>query len=143
MFCCLCVVSCISYHKITVCNVCLCQSDNLAKAVSAAHTFLLKHPDDEMMQRNMAYYKSLPGAEEHLKDLETKSYEVYTHMEMTKRDHIWSLHDYTHGKMNRSHTHTCKSLNVHAQSKHPAAGLCGCGWLQMRPVVGRPSPKIA
>ncbi|KAJ3608623.1 hypothetical protein NHX12_023155 [Muraenolepis orangiensis] len=52
------------------------KSDNLAKAVSAAHTFLLKHPDDEMMQRNMAYYKSLPGAEEHLKDLETKSYEA-------------------------------------------------------------------
>ncbi|KAL0962065.1 hypothetical protein UPYG_G00335240 [Umbra pygmaea] len=52
------------------------KSDNLAKAVSAAHTFLLKHPDDEMMQRNMAYYKSLPGAEEHLKDLETKSYEM-------------------------------------------------------------------
>ncbi|CAL8293834.1 unnamed protein product [Merluccius merluccius] len=52
------------------------KSDNLAKAVSAAHTFLLKRPDDEMMQRNMAYYKSLPGAEEHLKDLETKSYEA-------------------------------------------------------------------
>uniref|UniRef100_A0AAR2LW86 Leprecan-like alpha-helical domain-containing protein n=1 Tax=Pygocentrus nattereri TaxID=42514 RepID=A0AAR2LW86_PYGNA len=52
------------------------KSDNLAKAVSAAHTFLLKHPDDEMMQRNMNYYKSLPGAEEHLKDLETKSYEA-------------------------------------------------------------------
>nr|XP_040044470.1 cartilage-associated protein [Gasterosteus aculeatus aculeatus] len=52
------------------------KSDNLAKAVSAAHTFLLKHPNDEMMQRNMAYYKSLPGADEHLKDLETKSYET-------------------------------------------------------------------
>ncbi|XP_076865006.1 cartilage-associated protein [Brachyhypopomus gauderio] len=52
------------------------KSDNLAKAVSAAHTFLLKHPDDEMMQRNMNYYKSLPGSEEHLKDLETKSYET-------------------------------------------------------------------
>ncbi|XP_066531442.1 cartilage-associated protein [Hoplias malabaricus] len=52
------------------------KSNNLAKAVSAAHTFLLKHPDDEMMQRNMNYYKSLPGAEEHLKDLETKSYEA-------------------------------------------------------------------
>ncbi|XP_051527403.1 cartilage-associated protein-like [Myxocyprinus asiaticus] len=52
------------------------KSDNLAKAVSAAHTFLLKHPDDEMMQRNMNYYKSLPGSEEHMKDLETKSYEM-------------------------------------------------------------------
>lgn len=55
------------------------QSNNLAKAVSAAHTFLLKHPNDEMMQKNMAYYKSLPGAEEHLKDLESKSYEVKRH----------------------------------------------------------------
>lgn len=52
------------------------KSNNLAKAVSAAHTFLLKHPNDEMMQKNMAYYKSLPGAEEHFKDLETKSYET-------------------------------------------------------------------
>ncbi|KAI1901723.1 hypothetical protein AGOR_G00037330 [Albula goreensis] len=52
------------------------KTDNLAKAVSAAHTFMLKHPDDEMMKRNMAYYKSLPGSEEHLKDLETKSYET-------------------------------------------------------------------
>ncbi|XP_061520290.1 cartilage-associated protein [Phycodurus eques] len=52
------------------------KTDRLAKAVSAAHTFLLKHPNDEMMQKNMAYYKSLPGAEEHLKDLETKSYET-------------------------------------------------------------------
>ncbi|KAJ8268141.1 hypothetical protein COCON_G00133130 [Conger conger] len=52
------------------------KSENLAKAVSAAHTFLLKHPDDEMMKRNMAYYKSLPGVEDHLKDLETKSYEM-------------------------------------------------------------------
>lgn len=51
----------------------------MAKAVSAAHTFLLKHPDDEMMQKNMAYYKSIPGAEEHLKDLETQSYEVHMH----------------------------------------------------------------
>nr|XP_055075674.1 cartilage-associated protein [Misgurnus anguillicaudatus] len=52
------------------------KSNNLAKAVSAAHTFLLKHPDDEMMQRNMNYYKSLPGSEDHMKDLETKSYET-------------------------------------------------------------------
>lgn len=29
-----------------------------------------------MMKRNMEYYKSLPGAEDHIKDLETKSYEV-------------------------------------------------------------------
>lgn len=85
--------------------MCLCQSDNLAKAVSAAHTFLLKHPDDEMMQRNMAYYKSLPGAEEHLKDLETKSYEVNTHTQNTKHGagffslhHLWSLDACINGK---------------------------------------------
>ncbi|KAI1242960.1 Cartilage-associated protein, partial [Lamprotornis superbus] len=51
------------------------KANNLPKAVAAAHTFLLKHPDDEMMQRNMAYYKSIPDAEEHIKDLETKPYE--------------------------------------------------------------------
>ncbi|NXW94198.1 CRTAP protein, partial [Alopecoenas beccarii] len=51
------------------------KANNLPKAIAAAHTFLLKHPDDEMMQRNMAYYKSIPDAEEHIKDLETKPYE--------------------------------------------------------------------
>lgn len=30
-----------------------------------------------MMKRNMAYYKSLPDAEDYIKDLETKSYEVH------------------------------------------------------------------
>ncbi|KFO30923.1 Cartilage-associated protein [Fukomys damarensis] len=50
-------------------------ANNLPKAIAAAHTFLLKHPDDEMMKRNMEYYKSLPGAEDYIKDLETKSYE--------------------------------------------------------------------
>uniref|UniRef100_A0A8C9NSP7 Cartilage associated protein n=1 Tax=Serinus canaria TaxID=9135 RepID=A0A8C9NSP7_SERCA len=50
-------------------------ANNLPKAIAAAHTFLLKHPDDEMMQRNMAYYKSIPDAEEHIKDLEIKPYE--------------------------------------------------------------------
>ncbi|XP_075777957.1 cartilage-associated protein [Pelodiscus sinensis] len=52
------------------------KANNLPKAIAAAHTFLLKHPNDEMMQRNMAYYKSMPDAEEHIKDLETKSYET-------------------------------------------------------------------
>ncbi|NXJ93036.1 CRTAP protein, partial [Corythaixoides concolor] len=51
------------------------KANNLPKAIAAAHTFLLKHPDDEMMQRNMAYYKTIPDAEEHIKDLETKPYE--------------------------------------------------------------------
>uniref|UniRef100_A0A8D1WQW6 Leprecan-like alpha-helical domain-containing protein n=1 Tax=Sus scrofa TaxID=9823 RepID=A0A8D1WQW6_PIG len=53
------------------------KANNLPKAIAAAHTFLLKHPDDEMMKRNMAYYKSLPDAEDYIKDLESKSYEVY------------------------------------------------------------------
>lgn len=52
------------------------QANNVPKAIAAAHTFLLKHPDDEMMKKNMAYYKSLPDAEDYIKDLETKSYEV-------------------------------------------------------------------
>uniref|UniRef100_A0A8D0B206 Cartilage associated protein n=1 Tax=Salvator merianae TaxID=96440 RepID=A0A8D0B206_SALMN len=51
------------------------KANNLPKAIAAAHTFLLKHPDDEMMQRNMAYYKTMPDAEDYLKDLETRSYE--------------------------------------------------------------------
>lgn len=32
-----------------------------------------------MMKRNMAYFKSLPDAEDYIKDLETKLYEVYLH----------------------------------------------------------------
>lgn len=52
------------------------KTNNLPKAIAAAHTFMLKHPDDEMMKRNMAYYKSMPDAEDYIKDLETKSYEV-------------------------------------------------------------------
>ncbi|XP_053570481.1 cartilage-associated protein [Bombina bombina] len=51
------------------------KSNNLPKAIAAAHTFLLEHPDDEMMKRNMAYYKSMPDSEDHMKDLETKTYE--------------------------------------------------------------------
>ncbi|XP_056406315.1 cartilage-associated protein [Hyla sarda] len=49
--------------------------NNLPKAIAAAHTFLLLHPDDEMMKRNMAYYKSMPDTEAHIQDLETKTYE--------------------------------------------------------------------
>ncbi|XP_032093488.1 cartilage-associated protein isoform X1 [Thamnophis elegans] len=52
------------------------KANNFPKAVAAAHTFLLKHPDDEMMKRNMAYYKSMPDAEDYIKDLEIKSYET-------------------------------------------------------------------
>ncbi|XP_040186821.1 cartilage-associated protein [Rana temporaria] len=53
------------------------KTDNLPKAVAAAHTYLLLHPDDEMMKRNMAYYKSMPDSENHIKDLETKNYENF------------------------------------------------------------------
>ncbi|KAM4695344.1 cartilage-associated protein [Discoglossus pictus] len=52
------------------------KSNNLPKAIAAANTFLLAHPEDEMMKRNMAYYKSMPDSEDHLKDLETKAYET-------------------------------------------------------------------
>ncbi|CAI9599126.1 unnamed protein product [Staurois parvus] len=51
------------------------KTNNLPKAVAAAHTYLLLHPDDEMMKRNMAYYKSMPDSENHIQDLETKNYE--------------------------------------------------------------------
>ncbi|XP_068120098.1 cartilage-associated protein [Hyperolius riggenbachi] len=51
------------------------RTNNLPKAIAAAHTYLLMHPDDEMMKRNMAYYKSMPDTENHIKDLETKAYE--------------------------------------------------------------------
>ncbi|XP_072259377.1 cartilage-associated protein [Pyxicephalus adspersus] len=51
------------------------KTNNLAKAIAAAHTFLLLHPDDEMMKRNMAYYKSMPDSEPNIKDLESKNYE--------------------------------------------------------------------
>nr|XP_060637730.1 cartilage-associated protein [Anolis sagrei ordinatus] len=52
------------------------KANNLPKAIAAAHTYLLKHPDDEMMKRNMAYYKTMPDAEDYIKDLEAKSYET-------------------------------------------------------------------
>ncbi|XP_078073069.1 cartilage-associated protein [Mustelus asterias] len=48
---------------------------NVPKAISAAHTFLQRHPDDAMMQQNMAYYKSLPDSDEFMNDLEMKNYE--------------------------------------------------------------------
>ncbi|XP_038666321.1 cartilage-associated protein [Scyliorhinus canicula] len=48
---------------------------NVPKAISAAYTFLQRHPDDAMMQQNMAYYKSLPDSDEFMNDLEMKNYE--------------------------------------------------------------------
>ncbi|GCB59843.1 hypothetical protein scyTo_0010999 [Scyliorhinus torazame] len=53
---------------------------NVPKAISAAHTFLQRHPDDAMMQQNMAYYKSLPDSDEFMNDLEMKHYEAIDNM---------------------------------------------------------------
>ncbi|XP_069777158.1 cartilage-associated protein-like [Narcine bancroftii] len=50
--------------------------NNIPKAISAAHTFLQRHPNDAMMQQNMAYYSSLPGSDEFINDLEVKSYQT-------------------------------------------------------------------
>ncbi|OCT62297.1 cartilage-associated protein [Xenopus laevis] len=51
------------------------KTNNLPKAIAAAQTFLTLHPEDEMMKRNMAYYKSMPDSDTHIKDLESKAYE--------------------------------------------------------------------
>ncbi|KAK2534208.1 hypothetical protein Q9233_004391 [Columba guinea] len=53
------------------------KAHNLAKAIAAAHTFLLKHPDAEMRQRNVAYCQSRPEAEQQRRDLETEAYEAH------------------------------------------------------------------
>ncbi|KAK2512602.1 hypothetical protein Q9966_016342 [Columba livia] len=50
---------------------------NLAKAIAAAHTFLLKHPDAEMRQRNVAYCQSRPEAEQQIRDVEREAYEAH------------------------------------------------------------------
>ncbi|KAJ8353623.1 hypothetical protein SKAU_G00211900 [Synaphobranchus kaupii] len=52
------------------------KSNDMAKAIAAAHTFILKQPEDEMMKRNMDYYRSQPGSQEHLRDLEIRSYQA-------------------------------------------------------------------
>ncbi|XP_039595956.1 endoplasmic reticulum protein SC65 [Polypterus senegalus] len=51
------------------------QDSNLEKAVSAAHTFLQKNPEDPMMLKNMNYFKTLFDVEEYLIDLEERPYE--------------------------------------------------------------------
>uniref|UniRef100_H2ZZK1 Prolyl 3-hydroxylase family member 4 (inactive) n=1 Tax=Latimeria chalumnae TaxID=7897 RepID=H2ZZK1_LATCH len=51
------------------------KTNKLEKAVSAAHTFLQKNPKDELMLKNMNYYKSLFDVEEYLIDLEARPYE--------------------------------------------------------------------
>lgn len=52
------------------------QLNNLEKAVSAAHTFLKKNPNDPYLTKNMNYYKTLFDVEEYLIDHEEQPYEV-------------------------------------------------------------------
>ncbi|KAK2534206.1 hypothetical protein Q9233_004389 [Columba guinea] len=59
------------------------KAHNLAKAIAAAHTFLLKHPDAEMRQRNVAYCQSRPEAEQQIRDVEREAYELM------KKDSVW------------------------------------------------------
>ncbi|XP_047427588.1 endoplasmic reticulum protein SC65 [Mugil cephalus] len=51
------------------------QLNNLEKAVSAAHTFLKKNPDDPSLTKNMNYYKTMFDVEEYLIDHEEQPYE--------------------------------------------------------------------
>ncbi|XP_036004515.1 endoplasmic reticulum protein SC65 [Fundulus heteroclitus] len=51
------------------------QLNNLEKAVSAAHTFLKKNPDEPYLTKNMNYYKTLLDVEEYLIDHEEQPYE--------------------------------------------------------------------
>ncbi|NP_001087150.1 prolyl 3-hydroxylase family member 4 (non-enzymatic) L homeolog precursor [Xenopus laevis] len=51
------------------------KTNELEKAVSAAHTFLQKNPTHEMTLRYMNYYKTLMEVEEYLIDLEAEPYE--------------------------------------------------------------------
>ncbi|KAJ3601582.1 hypothetical protein NHX12_032550 [Muraenolepis orangiensis] len=52
------------------------QSNNLAKAVSAAHTFLQKNPEDPYLTKNMKYYKTLSDVDKHLIDHEERPFET-------------------------------------------------------------------
>ena len=48
-----------------------------AIAMAAAHTFLVANPEDEVMQKNMQYYKQMPQAKpEYFKDMEVKEHQV-------------------------------------------------------------------
>ncbi|CAL8284960.1 unnamed protein product [Boreogadus saida] len=51
------------------------QSNNLEKAVSAAHTFLQKNPEEPYLTKNMNYYKSLSAVDAYLIDHEQPPYE--------------------------------------------------------------------
>ncbi|MGH0143364.1 UNVERIFIED_CONTAM: hypothetical protein FKN15_028144 [Acipenser sinensis] len=51
------------------------QGNNLEKAVSAAHTFLQRNPEDPMMLKNLNYFKTLFEVDEYLIDLEEQPYQ--------------------------------------------------------------------
>ncbi|KAJ8251250.1 hypothetical protein GJAV_G00218960 [Gymnothorax javanicus] len=51
------------------------QLNNLEKAVSAAHTYLQKNPNEPYISKNMNYYKTLFDVEEYLIDLEEQPFE--------------------------------------------------------------------
>lgn len=51
------------------------QLNHLEKAVSAAHTFLQKNPEDTYLSKNMNYYKTLFDVDEYLIDHEERPYE--------------------------------------------------------------------
>ncbi|XP_076864272.1 endoplasmic reticulum protein SC65 [Brachyhypopomus gauderio] len=52
------------------------QLNNVEKAVSAAHTYLQRNPGDQLLTKNMNYYKSLFDIEEYLLDHEERPYEA-------------------------------------------------------------------
>ena len=52
------------------------QSNNIEKAVSAAHTFLQKNPKHEMTLQYLNYYRTMLDVDEYLVDLEAQPYEV-------------------------------------------------------------------
>ncbi len=51
--------------------------NELERAVSAAHTYLQRNPEDPVLSRSLNYYKSLFDMEEYLVDHEEKPYEVF------------------------------------------------------------------
>lgn len=51
--------------------------NELERAVSAAHTYLQRNPEDPLLSKSLSYYKSLFDTEEYLVDHEEKPYEVF------------------------------------------------------------------
>ncbi|KAF4100062.1 endoplasmic reticulum protein SC65 [Onychostoma macrolepis] len=52
------------------------EMNELERAVSAAHTYLQRNPEDPVLSRSLNYYKSLLDTEEYLIDHEEKPYEA-------------------------------------------------------------------